>query len=226
MGIRSDEKGVRRFRYYLFDLDGTINDSGPGIMKSVQYALDRMGYPKQPEELLRKFVGPSLMDSFSSLFQMSEEQAEEAVRLYRENYVQNKALYDLEVYDGMRETLRKLKENGSFLAIVTSKPHSITDLVVDHFELRQYFDYITGPELSDPSSDKSKLIRRAMEALGAVPEETVMTGDTRYDVEGAAACGIASCGVTYGYGTLEELEEAGADFLADKPEDILKLKNR
>ena len=177
-----DQLESRDFKYYLFDLDGTINDSGSGIMKSVQYALDKMGYPPQPEELLRKFVGPSLMESFTFLFQMPEEQAREAVRLYRENYIDNEAIFDLEVYHGIRNVLKKLKDQGKTTAIVTFKPRVMTE-----------------------------------------PSETVMIGGTCYDVEGAKACGIASVGVTYGYGTREELTEAGADYLADEPEDLLKL---
>ena len=218
-----DQLESRDFKYYLFDLDGTINDSGSGIMKSVQYALDKMGYPPQPKELLRKFVGPSLMESFTFLFQMPEEQAREAVRLYRENYIDNEAIFDLEVYHGIRNVLKKLKDQGKTTAIVTFKPRVMTERIMDRFELRQYFDYVTGPEMTDPSSDKTKLIRMAMEDLSAAPEETVMIGDTCYDVEGAKACGIASVGVTYGYGTREELTEAGADYLADEPEDLLKL---
>lgn len=211
---------MQKYKNILFDLDGTVNDSGPGIVKSVQYALDQMGWEKLPEEKLRKFVGPSLMDSFTHFCGMDEAQAKEAIRIYRTSYIDREAMFDLKVYDGIPQLMEKLREGGCRLALVTSKPQVLTDRIVDRFELRDYFDYIVGPEMSDPSSDKARLIRKAMERMNALPEETVMIGDTHFDMEGAVGAGIAAIGAAYGYGSVEELQQSGADILVHTPGEI------
>lgn len=215
-------KMQKNYQTVLFDLDGTINDSGPGIMKSVQYALDRFGLKNEPESRLRKFVGPSLLYSFTTYYGMTEPEAMEAVRYYRE-YYPVKGIFDLTVYPGIREVMTRLQENGKKLILVTSKPHVLADRILEHFDLGKYFDYTTGPELNDHSSEKVRLIEQAIRACSLNRAEMIMVGDTHFDIDGAAAAGIDSIGVTYGYGTREELVRAGASYLADRAEEILPI---
>lgn len=213
---------VEAMQGILWDLDGTIMNSGSGIMHSVQYALDHFGMQREPEEKLRRFVGPSLMDSFTNFYGMHEEDAKEAVRLYREVY-ESGNLFDAEVYDGVEDVLRQLKEQGKKNIIVTSKPHMFADRIVDHFGLRQYLTGVVGTEPADPSSKKGRLIEKAVKQYALCKEETVMIGDTRFDIEGAREAGVCSIGVAYGFGTEDALSRAGADAIVYKPEEILRL---
>lgn len=203
-----------KYRAVFFDLDGTINDSGPGIMNSVRYALEKMGYPQLPEQTLRRFVGPSLQYSFSTFSGMSEEEALRAVELYRECYLAGQA-FNLIVYEGIPELLELLGAHGVRCAVVTSKPQKMAEMVLEHFDLLRYFDCVAGPSPDDGSNQKSVLIGRALSQLDLKSADVVMVGDTRFDIIGAREAGCDSIGVTYGYGTKEELEENGADYLAE-----------
>lgn len=203
-----------KYSEFLIDLDGTITDSGDAIMSSAQYALTELGYEEQPRELLRKFVGPSLMDSYRNLMGMSEEQAKEAVRLYRKVYEAGK-MFEVTLYPGVVDILKKNKEMGLRNVLVTSKPHVFAAQILEKLGLDQYFDYQTGPEMKDPSSEKVRLIRKAMEDLFLAPEQCVMIGDTKFDIIGANKAGIDSVGVTYGYGTRDELVANRATYIVD-----------
>ena len=208
-----------KYRAVFFDLDGTINDSGPGIMNSARIALEKMGCPPLPEETLRRFVGPSLSYSFQTFAGMTEEEAERAVTLYRE-YYNGGEIYNLTIYEGMRELLEVLTDSGILCAVVTTKPQAIAERVLEHFGLRGFFACIAGPDPKDGSNQKSVLIRRALRETGLQKEDVVMVGDTRFDIIGACEAGCDSIGVTYGYGTEEELRENGASWLADSPAEI------
>ena len=211
-----------KYKAVLFDLDGTINDSGPGIMKSVQYALGKMGYPPLPEETLRRFVGPSLQYSFRTFSGMSGEEAERAVALYRECYNNGEA-YNLTVYDGMVQLLELLGESGVRCAVVTSKPQIMAGKVLAHSGLLGYFACVIGPDPKDGSNQKSVLIERALRELGLESRDVLMVGDTMYDIIGAAEAGCDSVGVTYGYGTEEELHAHNATYLADSAMEIGRI---
>ena len=213
---------MAKYRAVLFDLDGTINDSGPGIMNSVRYALEKMGYPPLEEATLRKYVGPSLLYSFQTFSHMNGEEAERAIALYRECYSAGEA-YNLTVYDGMEELLEALRENGVRCAVVTSKPQLKSEDILEHFDLLRYFECVTGPSPEDGSNQKSVLIRAALRKMNLQKEDVVMVGDTRFDIIGAAQAGCDSIGVTYGYGTEEELRQSGAAFLASSPWEIGKI---
>lgn len=213
---------MAKYKAVLFDLDGTINDSGPGIMNSARCAIEKMGYPPLGEETLRRFVGPSLLYSFQTFCGMSEEEAERAIVLYREVYGGGQA-YNLTVYDGMTELLEILGKNGVLCAVVTSKPQGMAEKVLAHFDLRRYFACVAGPDPSDGSNKKSVLIARALKELNLKCEDAVMVGDTRFDIIGAKEAGCDCVGVTYGYGTVEELKANGADYLADSPMQIGKI---
>ncbi len=207
------------YKAVLFDLDGTINDSSPGITNSVRFALDRLGCPPMTEPELRRFVGPSLYFSFTNYAGLDDERAERAIELYRECYGGGE-LYNLKIYDGMPELLAALPQYGLRAALVTSKPALMADRILDHFDTRKYFSVVTAPSPSDHSSDKSVLIRQALERLELAPDEAIMVGDTRFDILGAAKAGCDSVGVTYGCGSRSELVESGATFLADSPDDL------
>ncbi len=215
-------KMKKNYTTVLFDLDGTIMDSGPGIMKSVQYALDHFGYKNEPEEKLRKFVGPSLMDSFTEFYGMDIADAECAVALYREVYP-TKGIFDAVPYDGIEDVFRAIRDSGRRLVLVTSKPHVFAERILEHFGFSDYFCFQTGPELSDHDSRKARLINRAVNALQLKKDECIMIGDRHFDMEGAVEAGVDALGVTYGYGDLEEITEAGADYIAHSPREILTV---
>ncbi|HBR05342.1 MAG TPA: phosphoglycolate phosphatase [Lachnospiraceae bacterium] len=218
----------KKYKLIMFDLDGTINDSGEGIIESVQYALDHFGLKNEPVEKLRKFVGPSLVDSFTNFYHMSEEDVKKAVALYREVY-ESGNLFHLTVYEGMKELLKALNEKGNIkTSVVTSKPYKFAVPILEKFQIKDYFSYIIGTDVKDPSSDKSRLIDRAIEeARGGLADleksEAIMIGDTHFDIEGAKKSEVASIGVSYGYGTREELERAGADIVVDSVSELSEL---
>lgn len=211
-----------KYKTIFFDLDGTLVNSGPGIMKSVQYALDHFGFPNQPEEKLRKFVGPALMDSFTRLYDMSEEQAKKAIHYYRELYDGGEK-FDGKVYDGIPQVLETLTGQGRTCMLVTSKPEYFANQITAYFHIDRFFSYIASPSLTDPSSQKARLINRALEDRHLKHEEVIMIGDTHFDIDGAVEAGVASIGVLYGYGSRQELSDAGADFLVKYPRDILQI---
>lgn len=207
----------------LFDLDGTITDSSEGITNSVMYALEKFGIVETDREKLCQFIGPPLSDSFQKYYQFSEEKALEAIFCYREYYA-DKGLYENRVYEGLEETLKGLKKAGKRLIVATSKPEVYARRIMDYFELTPYFDYIAGMELDGGRGSKAEVIEYALDVCKMKDKTKVlMVGDRRHDVEGAHRVGIDCLGVLYGFGSLEELEMAGADGIAEHPEDILRM---
>jgi phosphoglycolate phosphatase len=211
-------------KYIFWDLDGTIMESGSGVLSSVRYALDKLGV-ELPESEVRKFIGPSLFDSFTNTAHMSEEDAEKAIGFYRELY-ESKEIFDAQVYEGIPETMDTLKKAGYRQFVVTSKPQHMAQRVLDHFEIMPYMDGLVGPTEDDHSSDKAKLIRTAMDNHGIEKSEAVMIGDRCFDINGANDVGIHSIGVLYGYGSKEELEEHGAELIVEKAVDIPEAVKR
>jgi phosphoglycolate phosphatase len=211
-------------KYIFWDLDGTIMESGSGVLSSVRYALDKLGV-ELPESEVRKFIGPSLFDSFTNTAHMSEEDAEKAIGFYRELY-ESKGIFDAQVYEGIPETMDTLKKAGYRQFVVTSKPQHMAQRVLDHFEIMPYMDGLVGPTEDDHSSDKAKLIRTAMDNHGIEKSEAVMIGDRCFDINGANDVGIHSIGVLYGYGSKEELEEHGAETIVEKAVDIPEAVKR
>ena len=210
------------YKYLLFDLDGTLTDPGVGITNSVMYTLRKFGINVTDRTTLYKFIGPPLRESFEAFFGFSEEQCEQAVRYYRE-YFSETGLYENEVYDGIPETLSQLKESGRKLIVATSKPELFAEKILKHFELYDFFDLVAGATMDNSRSEKADVIRYALESSGVSDiSSAVMIGDRKHDILGAAANGIDSIGVLYGYGSRDELTAAGTTFIADKPADILK----
>lgn len=208
-------------KFFLFDLDGTITDTGKGIMKSAQYALDAFGFPPQTEAQLRRFVGPPLQGSFEGFYGLTPTQAAQAVEKYRERY-RTKGVFESPLYPGMGGFLGRLASKAT-ICLATSKPLVFANQILELREVRSLFAHLAGAELDGTRTDKAEVIAYALELLGSPPrEQVVMIGDRRQDILGAKAQGIESIGVRYGYSEPGELEEAGATWLAESVEELEK----
>lgn len=209
--------------YLLFDLDGTLTDPKVGICTCVQYALASFGIEEPDIEKLTPFIGPPLKGSFMEFYHMDEEQAESAVAKYRERF-QDKGLFENELYEGIPEMLEALNSRGMFLAVASSKPTVFVERILEHFHIKKYFKVIVGSELDGTRVNKDEVVEEALRRLfGDKPvdkEKVYMIGDRRFDVEGARAMGVESVGVTYGYGDMEELREAKADYIVRSVEEL------
>ena len=208
-----------RYRNVIFDLDGTLTDSGEGIKNSAVYAFEQLGLPVPEENELRKMVGPPLSVGFSVLG-VPEAQIDEAVRLYRARYNEGGGKYENRVYDGIGDCLNALKAAGFRLFVGTSKPESLAKEILAGFALASYFDYIAGATWDGSRQNKDDVLAYLLTVIGGA-DGTVMVGDTHYDVRGAHARSLPYVGVTWGYGTRKELQTAGADALTDTPEELL-----
>ena len=213
---------MKHYPYIIFDLDGTLTDSGPGVMNAVTYALERFGVEVPDRNALRAFVGPPLRESFRRFGGLSPEKAEEAILVFRE-YYEPTGIFENSVYPGIEAMLSELKAAGRTLAVATSKLDKTALRVLDHFGLSPYFDVVIGSRVDGTLSEKAEVLKYALTRLGADAEDALMVGDRKYDVEGAAENGVACLGVLYGYGDREELERAGAMCLAETPEDVARL---
>lgn len=208
-----------KYTTVLFDLDGTLTRSEKGITRSALYACEKLGFPGHTEQELKAFIGPPLFWSFKELIGMDDEMAQRATDAYRERF----SVYgwaENEVYTGIISLLRSLKKNGARIAIVTGKPLVFAGRIARKFGLAPYLETIIGPDLSVKHAEKDAMVREAMEKLGGT---AVMIGDRRFDIEGGRANGIDTIGVAYGYGTREELEAAGATYVADTVDELADI---
>ena len=196
----------------LFDLDGTLTDSGEGIINCVIYALERFGLPIPPRDSLRYFVGPPLRDSFIKQG-VPADRAEEAVEVYRERYIPI-GKFENTPYPGIRELLESLKAQNYTLYVATSKPEQMSIDILEHFDLAKYFDCICGATMDTSRSNKEAVIAYLIQRNGQT-DNMIMVGDTKFDVIGAKAHGIPCIGVTWGYGSVEEMQQAGAFAIAE-----------
>lgn len=211
------------YKYVLFDLDGTLTDSAPGIINSVIYALKKYGIEVDDRKSLYKFVGPPLADSFENYYGFSKEKIEKTIEYYHE-YYRDKGMFENLVYEGLESLLKTLKDNNMTLIVATSKPQVFAQKILEHFNIAKYFTCIAGSNLDGTRSKKGEVIKYALESCGITDlSEVIMIGDRKYDIIGAKQAGVSSIGVLYGYGDRNELEKAGADFIADTVEDIEKL---
>lgn len=204
-------------RYLFFDLDGTLTDSSEGIYNCIEYALNRYGVTVADRSTLRKYIGPPLTTTFSDYF--TGERIQDAVLAYRERYSKT-GWKENRVYDGVLETLKKLKGAGYILVMATSKPEEFAKNIAEYFHFADCFDYICGATFDGTRSGKAEVFRYAMDVSGAKPDEIYMVGDRYYDVKGAMEFGVATLGVTYGFGTEQELKEAGASAIAETPAEV------
>lgn len=195
-------------KYLFFDFDGTLYDTVEGITKCVQYALHKRGLDAELSQL-RCFAGPPLDEMFQEKFGMDPADAKQAVLDFRERYVPI-GLYESRAFPGMRNFLLSLRKEGKKLGVSTSKPQVLAEELLEREGLLELFDVVCGASGEGEGNAKWQVLQRAMDALDAKPEESLLVGDTKYDVAGARRCGIPCVGVSYGYAAPGELEEAGA----------------
>jgi len=214
------------FDTILFDLDGTLTDSGEGIINSVKYALDKMNIQPPDNTVLKNFIGPPLSVSFREFCNFNSEQTEKAIAYYRE-YFPEKGIFENRVYDGIPSVLESLKSKNYTLIVATSKPEVYAKRILKHFDIAKYFDIIAGSTLTEERNSKSKVLEYAFSKAGINDKsKAVLIGDRKYDILGAHELGIKCIGVLYGYGTKDELIQYGADFLLDTVEDIEEFFNK
>ena len=206
----------------LFDLDGTLTDSGEGIINCAILALEHFGLPIPEREEMRSFVGPPLHESFIR-HGVPADKTDEAIRVYRSRYVPIGA-YENTPYPGIRELLEELKAEGHTLYVATSKPEEMSVKILEHFDLAKYFDRICGASLDTSRSSKEDVIAYLLSLSGRA-ESIVMVGDTKFDILGAKAHGIPAIGVSWGYGNVEDMENAGAAAIAHTMEALFTLLN-
>ena len=202
------------FDYLFFDLDGTLTDPALGITNSFKHALKYFGIEIPTYEKLCSFIGPPLVDTFKTQFGFSEEKAALGVVKYRE-YFAEKGLLENSVYPGISDLLCALKDAGKKLVVATSKPEEYSVKIIEHFGLAQYFENVCGSLMDETRSKKDEVIEYALERNQIDDRgKVLMIGDRKHDILGARKTGLKSCGVLFGYGSLEELNEAGADYIA------------
>lgn len=213
-------------KYMLFDLDGTLTDPKIGITTCVQYALRSFGIEEPDLDKLEPFIGPPLKESFMQFYGMDDEQAEEAVKKYRERF-QDIGIFENKIYDGIPAMLRTLKSKGMHLAVASSKPTVFVERILEYFHINQYFEVVVGSELDGTRVNKDEVVWEALNRLfhyKPIQRELVyMIGDRKFDVEGARLHRIESVGVAYGYGSMQELKEAKADYIVRSVEELQKF---
>ena len=207
----------------FFDLDGTLTDSGEGIFNCAILGLEHFGLPIPSREEMRVFVGPPLDQTFIK-FGVPEDKAREAIDVFRSRYVVT-GKFENFPYPGIREALQTLKEQGHRLFVATSKPEVTALEVLEKFQLTQYFEQIVGATLDGTRSHKADVIAYLLNKLSDVPS-IMMVGDTAFEVTGAAAHGIPTIGVAWGYGEVADMEKAGAIAVAHTMEELVELINQ
>ncbi len=206
-------------KHILFDLDGTLTDAGEGIINCAALALRTLGLEVPPRDAMRVFVGPPLRQTFQE-FGVKPEDVERAIEIYRSRYVPT-GMFENTPYPGIHALLAALKEAGHRLYVATSKPESMATAILEKYGLAPYFDRICGATMDSSRDSKEKVIGYLLEQTNA--KDSIMVGDTAFDVLGAAAHGIPTIGVTWGYGTTEELTRSGAKRLANSPAQLLNI---
>jgi phosphoglycolate phosphatase len=203
----------------LFDLDGTLTDPGEGIAKSIQAALGHVGLPSVPEARLKSCIGPPLQTSFSELGARPH-QIDPLIEAYRARYRET-GMFENFVYPEIPSLLAELRARSCRLFVTTSKPTPFALEILEHFELHRFFDEIFGSNLDGTLAEKHDLLRHVQRRVGFDSANTALVGDRRYDIAAARTLGVFSIGALWGYGSRGELEAAGADRLAERPEGVL-----
>lgn len=218
---------MSKYKYILFDLDGTITEPFRGISGGIIHALNKFGVEVPDNSTLRKFIGPPLRDSFRDYCGFTAEQAEEATTYYRE-YYSVRGLEENEIMPGMKEALKSLNEQGCRLYVATSKPEKYAKIILDNLGLLSYFDIVAGASF-DGSRDKKELVIEYL--LQQIKDkysdfnlvQAVMVGDRHFDINGAKYFNMDSIGVTFGYGDYEELSQAGATYVVDDAKELMDV---
>ena len=206
----------------LFDLDGTLTDSGEGIMKSVQYAMEKIGKPEPNLEKLRVFVGPPLLKQFMEYADLDEETGRQAVAFYRERYTPV-GVYENCLYPGIEEMLAGLKGRGYKLGIASSKPEHFVLIVLEYCKIKEYFDVIVGSEMDGTRTNKAEVLEEALRRFGMEKhrEQVILVGDREHDILGARKAGLDCVAVSWGYGSMEELTKAEPLKIVNSAEELL-----
>ena len=211
------------FEYILFDLDGTITDSGEGITKSVQYALKYFDILVNNLEDLHKFIGPPLKESFKEYYKFDDEKANIALVKYREYYA-DKGIYENSLYDGIIDILDTLKKNNKIIILATSKPEVYAKQILEYFKIDKYFFFVAGSDFEETRVKKGDVIKYALEGAKVSDlSKVIMVGDREHDIIGAKENNIKSIGVLYGYGDVIELTQARADYIAKNTKELLNI---
>lgn len=210
-----------KYKAIFFDLDGTLTNPEEGIVNSIRFAADFYGV-KTVKSDLRKYIGPPLLDTFIELLGPDVHQAEAAVAKYRERFAPI-GLYENEIYPGVAETLEKLKENGYILCTASSKPQKFVDTILEHFDIKKYFDFVGGATMDGKISKKEDVINYVLDQTGFKPQQVLMVGDRMFDLTGAAEFGMDAVGVLYGFGSREELAAYDNIALIDDIRDLMKV---
>lgn len=200
---------LKKYNYVIFDLDGTLSDSKEGITKSVQYALKKVGIIEENLEDLEHFVGPPMVEQYIKTYGMTKDKAFETLGYYRERYTPI-GIYETKAYPGVKEILDALKKKDIKIGMATSKPEGMAIEVAKYLKIEDYFDIICGADLKGPRQSKADVLNKLFENSDFIKEESVLVGDTHYDIEGANKVGIDSIGVGWGMGTQEEMMSSGA----------------
>ena len=206
----------------LFDLDGTLTDSGPGITNSIAYALKEFGIDEKPEALVH-FIGEPLAQTLQSSYGFSETEVADVIAAYRVRYG-TKGMFENIVYEGIPVLLQRLHAANKMIVLATSKPTFYAEQILAHFDLLPYFTFVAGSNMDNTRTDKAEVIAYAIENItGFTKENAIMVGDRHYDIIGAMAHGLDTIGVCYGYGSEKELKDVGASHIAKNVDGLSQL---
>lgn len=210
-------------KHILFDLDGTLTDSSPGIVNSIKHALDQMGIAENDEQKLRSFVGPPLKDTFGNNYFVEQDDLDKAVKHYR-TYFANKGIFENALYDGIKELLQHLQDGNYTLSLATAKPTYFANIILKHFKIDHHFEVVVGSHLSGKRTNKIEIIHEVLDQLGLPSsEQCIMIGDREYDINGAKHHQLKTIGVHYGYAVEKELENAKADKYAREVAELAEI---
>lgn len=211
-----------RYDAVFLDFDGTIADTGEGIFSSVRYAIKESGFEPISNESLRTFIGPPIFDSFKRELNMTDEQSNFAVMKYREEYSRN-GIFRFELYNGIEELIKELKASGIKVAIASSKPGIFVNRIIEFLKFEELIDFVSCPTTDKAHESKTSLVNAAVAHFGIDKSKVLMIGDRHFDINGANGAGVDSIGVTFGYGNEEELQNAGATYIAHDTEEIRRI---
>ena len=212
-----------KYKYIFLDLDGTLTDSKEGILNCIKYALSKFGIEENDNNKLMKYAGPPLYVSFTTFNGFDDEKAKKAIEYYRERFA-TIGIFENRAYDGAEELLQKLTAAGRILVLATSKPLVYAEQIVKKYRLRPYLKFISGAELDGTRDSKTEVIEYAIKKTKITDRsKIIMVGDRRQDILAAKECGITSCGVRFGYAEEGELENAGADYIAEDFVELYKI---
>lgn len=209
---------TERFDHLFFDLDGTITESGPGILNAVRHMFDRIGFREDDEERLRGFIGPPVVQYLQQAYGFPEDEARRAYGIFRE-YYDSRGVFENRLYDGIAEAIEDIRRSGKTVYIATAKPDFFAVPILKRFGILHLFERVFAARHEMGIMDKMQVMRYVADEMGPIPYPA-MVGDRRYDIEGGLSVGYATVGVLYGYGSRRELVSAGCDYLLDNVADL------